>query len=303
MGATIAIVGASGFIGRALARHCTKAGHQVTGYGSKPAALSSGVLSSGVALAAMDVTQGEVHFPAGTQAVFYLAQSPGYRDFPSRAEHLFAVNTQGAIKAACAAREAGARLFCYASTGNVYLPSFEPLDEQSPVRRDNGYALSKVMAEEALALLAGPMRVVSARLFGVFGPGQEGMICQKIRDRICAGQPVLLDASPAGEDDGLRVSLCLVDDAAACLLALVELDSAGVTLPARLNIAGPEPISIKRMGSRIAQSLGLAARFAPSGRERPGDLVADISRLACLFPHDFTAFDDGIARTFGRAAA
>ena len=59
-------------------------------------------------------------------SVFYLAQSPFYNDPADHEDHLFGVNTTGAVKAAEAARKAAARFFCYASTGNVYQPSFEP---------------------------------------------------------------------------------------------------------------------------------------------------------------------------------
>ncbi len=86
------------------------------------------------------------------------------------------VNVHSAVAIAEHARRAGAKRFVYASTGNVYAAGFAPFSEAAPVRRDDWYALSKVHAEEALALFRPQLDVVIARLFGVYGPGQKGRL-------------------------------------------------------------------------------------------------------------------------------
>ena len=109
--------------------------------------------------------------PQGIEAVFYLAQSPRYRDFPQAADDLFGVNTYGAVKAAEAALAAGAGLLCYASTGNVYQPSLAPLAESCPLDRENPYALSKLAAEEVLRLFRPHLPVISRAIVRPVWPG------------------------------------------------------------------------------------------------------------------------------------
>ena len=162
----VAIIGASGFIGTALVKNLAAAGVQC-------AALSS-------ATGAFDLDIGllvDAALPGMTlDGVVYLSQSPRYRDVPQHAPHLWGVNVQSALKAAEWASRCGARRFVYTSTGNVYASSFAPLREDAPLRRDSWYALSKVQAEEALALHQRELSVTCARLFGVYGPRQSGKL-------------------------------------------------------------------------------------------------------------------------------
>ena len=295
MSRQIAVVGATGFLGSALCAHFQQRGFTVYGYGPD----ASRRLPDGSPLVRFDALLDEIVFPEGTEAVYYLSQSPWYRQFPDRADHLFGVNVLGAIKACRAAVDAGARFFCYASTGNVYQPSFAPLREEHPVRRDNGYALSKVMAEEALALTAERVKLVCLRIFGLFGPGQKGMLVPTILDRVRTEQPVLLAPSPDDPHDnsGLRVSLCYVDDAVGCLHQLHELAVQGRSLPLHLNLAGPEPISVRRLARECGRILGISPRFERAATPRPFDLIADRTRLEQLAPIPFTPFAEALRRT------
>ena len=90
---------------------------------------------------------GTIPIPAGTDAVFYLAQSAHYQDFPRYAEDPFAINAQGVARAALAACQAGVRFFCHASSVNVYSPSFATLTEQAHLEPHTPYAASKLMGE------------------------------------------------------------------------------------------------------------------------------------------------------------
>ena len=175
---------------------------------------------------------------AGTDAVYYLAQFPHYRSFPRGAGDLYSVNVAGALRAAEAARDAGARFFCYASTGSVYRPAFGPLREDHPVRRDLPYALSKVAAEEALALFGGPMRCLCTRLFGVFGPGQ--------RDRLVPGSSALLLLSDEAVVERLRIRLDEVDHPEMTWVPVVLGDQPHAAVPSDPppDIVPPSPTSV-----------------------------------------------------------
>jgi nucleoside-diphosphate-sugar epimerase len=247
----------------------------------------------------LDVLRDEVCFLQGTDAVFYLAQSPWYREFPRSADHLFGVNTFGAIKAAQAAMAAGVRLFCYASSGNVYAPSLDPLAEGHPVRRDDPYALSKLAAEEALALFAGPMAMLAVRLFGLFGPGQRRMLPASLLARIRSGEEIALEPAEgeAGDTEGLVVSFTYVVDAARLLEQLARIALAGRPLPPALNVAGPEPISVRRFSEELGRAVGIEPRLTRAQGLRRFNLIADLALLRSIVRPQYTPLADAIAKT------
>ncbi|MCL4220226.1 MAG: NAD(P)-dependent oxidoreductase [Phycisphaerales bacterium] len=285
-----AIIGATGFIGRHLARELSRLGH-CAGYDLHAADLGE------TRVEVCDIARQAPVLPADTDAVFYLAQYPGYRSFPTRGGDLWGVNAGGALRAVEAARVVGARAFIYASTGTVYAPSFAPLSESAPVRRDQPYALSKVAGEEALALIDQP-RTCCVRLFGVFGPRQTTMLVPAIANRIRQGQPVTIEPHPTdpGDRDGLRISLTDVGDVCAGMIALARRLLDGSDVPRVVNLAAPRAVSIRQLGQTIARTLGTEACFETAAQPRAGDYIADITLLRGTVSLSFTAFDAGIAR-------
>ena len=291
----VAIIGAAGFLGSVLTKRFVEDDHQVIAFD----VMAPKSQEQGVSYSVLDVLTEELDLPSGIDAVFYLAQSPHYRDFPRQMDHLFGVNTFGLIKAANASLEKKVRFFCYASTGNVYSPSFLPLKEKHPVRRDNPYALSKVMAEEILDLLDGAVTFLSVRLFGLFGPGQRDMLPSRIQESIRSQKKISLETSPTDpkDDGGLRVSFMFVKDAVDCLAQLAQLGVEGAPLPTRLNVAGEEAISIKRFAETVGKILGKKPIFEKTDRPRKFDLIADISHLVELVKPTFTPFEEAVTIT------
>jgi nucleoside-diphosphate-sugar epimerase len=238
--------------------------------------------------------------PRDVRSVYYLAQSPALKGEPPRYEHLLAVNVVSALHAARAAREAGVRQFFYASTGNVYAPSFVPLRESDPVRRDNWYSLAKVQAEEALLLLGHGLEVTSLRLFGLYGPGQSGRLVPNLAEAVRARRAVTIEPNPhdAQDDGGLRLSLCHVRDAAAVLASLTECE-----VPRFLNVASGEACSVRAIACAIGEALGVAPAFETSPRPRAFDLIADTAVLERLLAPRFARFRDGVPELLGAVPA
>jgi len=212
---------------------------------------------------------------------------------PEQSAHLLSVNCVAAVQAADAARRADAKRFVYASTGNVYGPSFAPLTESDRVRRDNWYSLSKLMAEEALGLYRPFFDLTVARIFGVYGPEQEDklvpLICQSVR----AGKALFVDRNPSKPNDldGLRVSLIYIDDLVDALLALLEARCPGV-----VNFAGPEAISIRRLAEEAGAILGVPLTISVGSKTRESDLVADISLFSKYLGSPRISFNEGLKR-------
>jgi len=289
----VAIIGAAGFVGRHLHTHFESHGHECAATDvAVPPPLAARVRIHDIARQAPEL-------PEGLDAVVYLAQFPGYRSFPEKGGDLFAVNVAGAVRAADAARAAGARAFIYASTGTVYQPSFAPMAEGDPVRRDQPYALSKVHAEEALALFESP-RTCCIRLFGVFGEEQQAMLVPAIAGRIARGDPVTLERNPRdkSDDEGLRIALTHVADVCTITRQLAERMVADKPTPPVLNVANPEAVSIRALATGIGQRLGRDPVFETAANARASDYIADTSRLASTIPHRFLSLADALDRTF-----
>ncbi len=286
----ISVLGAAGFVGRHLVRELSGRGHRVDGFDLVPTAGPDPLVLP------LDVTA-PFALPGGTEAVVYLCQHPGYRDFPRGVGQLFAVNTGGAIRTAEAAVEAGARALLFASTGNVYRPSFAHLDEDAPLRRDDPYALSKVAAEEALALFEPRLAVVRMRLFGIFGPGQRRLLASTLLERLQSGAEITLEPKP-GEDDtteGMRISFCFVADCVRRIADLAERAVSGQDTPRALNLSGLEALGIRAFATAMAEVLGVEPRFRVLPTRRAFDLIADpLLSIRTLGPHS-TALREALA--------
>lgn len=287
----MAIFGASGFIGRNLLALSSGRGHKVFPFYN---GVGAGIFEYDAV--PYDLAQkGAFHIPEPIDAVFYLAQSAHYRDFPAQADDIFAVNSLGPVRVAKAALEAGCRFFFYASSGNVYTPTFAPLAETSPACPHTPYAASKLMGEMAAGCFADSMTIVSGRIFGAYGPGQKAMLPWMLLQKIRKGEAVELAPAPDGKDGGLHISFIYITDLVERLLNLAELAIAGVELPSILNLGGPDAVAIKDFALAIGHTLGKSVKFVEAPKPRVFDLHADISLLDSLCPTSFTPMEQGVS--------
>ena len=169
-GRIVAVTGADGFIGRALAAHLRQAGFDVRAVTRR----------SNANLAAADIAQ-LASALRGVDTVFHLAaRAHVMRENAADPRAAFhAANVTATERVARAAIEAGARRFVHASTAKVSGETTEPgrpfrIDD-TPQPRDD-YARSKWRAEQSLQRIAGgsPMSVSVLRLPLVYGPGVRG---------------------------------------------------------------------------------------------------------------------------------
>lgn len=296
----VAIIGSSGFVGCSLGSACASRGWSVTGFDATapiaPGAAVRHVAWDGVRDAPPDLS--------GIDAVFHLAQSPHYRSFPQQGSDLFGVNVLSVVKTVEACAAAGVRWLFFASTGSVYRPSFEPLAEDAPVRRDDPYAVSKLAAEDVVSLVhaprpgAGRLPTLIGRFFTVYGPGQRAKLVPSIAERVRTGQAVTLaKAEHERSTDGLRISIADVEDVAGSLCDLAERGVGGDALPRVLNIAPPTAASIRSMAEAAGEALGVAPRIeVDAAASRSGDLIADTRLFQTILPRTFRDERSGIRR-------
>lgn len=296
----ILIVGGTGFLGSHLRRACAALGHTVHFTGRGPSA-EAGHLRC-------DIARDALVLPEAVDVAYYLAQADSYADFPDTAANIFGVNALGAVKAAVAARNAGCRAFFYASTGNVYAPSFLACDERAPLDRGTPYALSKIHAEEALGLVADArMQVCAFRVFGLFGSTQTSKLAARLLKGVHEGRPVALAPTAAeiaaGRADatgGLTLSWLCVHDAVGQLLALGEAALAGEA-PRVMNLAGPRGVSLREFTGAMGKSLGVAPRYVVAQAARTRDFIADVGLAHKLLHPRCTPLDEAMEE-FARCA-
>ena len=279
----VIVFGSKGYLGHNLTRHLQLAGIYVEEISSRD--------GTGI-----DPTTGllPINFeiiPDKNITVIYLSQSPRFRNVPDEASHIVAVNTLSAVRAATAARKAGAHRFIYVSTGTVYSSSFEPIDERAPVRRDIWYTLTKLHGEESLALFRDWMDVIIVRPFTIYGPLQTGRLIPNLIDSVRSGRPISIHRrNPADNTDGgLKISLCHINDAVALLHHLISHGG-----PNLLNLSSDEALSIFDIASTIGQFLSITPQFQIMDLPRDADLIADISLLKQTIPHPFIPFERGL---------
>ena len=255
----VLITGASGFVGRHVARHLLDEGHDVTGFdlmepddAGFPTII--GDLRDADAVNAA-VAGNDVICHIGAIGDVYLAG-----DKPSLAAE---VNVTGTSHIADAAIESGARVV-YASTWEVYGEvEYEPIDENHPLNPDHPYNITKLGGEQML-LAAANLRGLSAialRLGTAYGPGlRPNSVFRIFIDRARQGEPITI----MGDGSQSRQFVHVNDLARAFSLACSS-DVSGIAL----NTVAQEPITIKQLAETVAQRFPTEIIYAPA---RPGDV-------------------------------
>jgi nucleoside-diphosphate-sugar epimerase len=285
----VTIVGGGGFLGRHISIFLRKKGISLNTFNSSD---SQGIDRQ------TGLFRGSFRIPEGTETIIYLSTSPYHLQVPERVIHVFNVNVVSAVKLADLARRAKVRRYIYTSTGSVYAPSFAPMSENWQLRRDNWYSLSKIHAEEALSLFKNDMEIILLRPFGIYGPGQVNKLIPRLLDSILNGKEIYIESNSENPEDkdGLRVSLCYIEDAVKMIFQMMMKGGTGV-----LNLAGDRSVSIREAATLMGQYAGKACRFTLSEKERNFDLVADITRLQQNLNPRFTSLQEGLQETVDHA--
>lgn len=241
-GGTIAVTGASGFIGRYLCADLAAAGYTVLRLGRGDG------MDRQTDYTAASLTEAL----QGADAVVHLAGRRMTReDAPTDLAPFWQPNVAviGDLVAACRAN--GLRRIVLASTIAVYSPaSGLPFREAAPLRPINAYALSKVMAEAHLEMLTrqGGLAALSLRLAAVYGHGEKGTpALMHFVAQASAGQQIMLTGNPDA-----RIDQIYVRDATAAILAALRHDSA----TGAFNIGGGRALSVDEIARTVIDVFG-----------------------------------------------
>ena len=204
------------------------------------------------------------------------------------------VNVASTFELAEWARAHDVPRFVFASTGNVYRPSSQLLTESDRCEAGNMYAALKLAAEQILRAYASSFEVVILRLFGVYGPGQQGMLIADMFDRVQRQVEITL---PQGT--GPVLTPLFVDDCVDILTRVAKRPAEpGVRV---FNAAGDETLTLAEMVSEIGRQAGVVLRLRPVDG-RAVTLRARNAAVKSVFA-DFTPFATGVRRILERADA
>lgn len=250
----VLITGASGFVGRWLARDLTDAGH--VAIATPPSSL-------------LDITDAaavrrlvEEHGPDAVAHLAGVAFAPDANRDPDRA---FAVNEGGtrALFAAIAASRPGTPVLVTGSS-DVYGPPDPaklPIDEAHPAGADRPYGRSKLAQEVAARTLATEhgIPLVVTRAFNHSGPGQRpDFVVPALAGRILAAAQSGRGTISAGNVE-VRRDIGDVRDVVRAYRLLLEALMAG-SLPADhvvYNVATGRSVAIRQVIQRLAELAGI----------------------------------------------
>jgi UDP-glucose 4-epimerase len=228
--------------------------------------------------------------PDRVDAVIHLAQSQRYQEFPESAEDIFQVNVTSTHRLLDYAHRVRAKTFIFASSGGVYGHDAQPFTEERSVsvQGDVGFYLGTKLCSEILAGNYTPfMDVIILRFFFVYGPGQrEDRLIPRLFKSVREGRPIILHGR-----EGVRTNPTFVTDAASAVCRSLEMKASH-----KINVGGPEVLSMRQIGQSIGEILGKAPVFKVQDDSKPRHLVGDIKKMVQLLGPPVVKFREGISR-------
>ena len=168
------------------------------------------------------------------------------------------------------AKDNGVKKFIYASTGGVYGQG-SGLEESAPlaIGKLNFYQYTKLCSELITDSFQSYMDVQVLRFFYVYGPGQaKERLIPKIVESVRNGTPIEIEGQ-----NGIRVNPIYVSDATEAVIKCLELKGSH-----RINIAGPDTLSLRRVAEIGGRLLGKDPKFKTSNRAGE-DLVGSTGKM------------------------
>lgn len=289
----VLVTGSEGYIGSLLTRYLADRGHEVTGLDAgyydtcdfpyAPFPRAPAVRKDIREVAADDLR--------GFEAVVHLAELPGDTAGRIRRETMFAVNLEGGLRLARAAREAGVARWLYGSTTSLYPDGgTAPSNEDTPLPPPRtAYAECKARMEREVAEMASDaFSPVSLRIATVFGPSPR-MRFDLLLNHLCGvawtAREIRLSPGPSP----IRPLVHILDVCSAFALALEAPREA--VHGQILNVGDPRGnVSLRDLAEIVAEVFGgcevtppaVAGEAAAGGAIAFGRIARQLKDFRCL---------------------
>lgn len=279
----ILVIGAAGNLGLTLCHELTVSGHQVYGL-CRPGS----TLPVGIERIEMDLRLLNEEKLPQVDAVFYLAQSRHFREFPDQWNDIFEINVTLPLRIADWARRNKVTAFHYASSGGVYQGGMVAVRENAEINanRDTGFYIGSRLSAEILLRNFAPLfeSFSLVRPFFIYGPNQaRNMLIPRLVDSVQEGKEITLNGQ-----EGIKINPIHVTDAARACMNLLNLKGFHA-----MNIAGTEVLTLKQLANKI----GLVLKKEPVFKVVEGssqDLVGDTELMVKLLHTPDISFENGV---------
>ena len=234
----VLITGANGLLGKNLVTRLLNYGYEVFGLVRENTAFVALENYHEIELDLLSDFDSD-KLPIEINTIVHLAQSPEFKNFPSSANNVFAVNTFSTMKLLDYARKTDVNKFIYASSGAVYEATDELISKNSnliEVGSPNFYAITKLASEYLVGAYKDLMATSILRFFFIYGPGQDSrMLFPTLALKLKNGESITLNGP-----EGIRINPIHVLDAAKRVHEFIESD-----MPGTFNVSGRESVTIK----------------------------------------------------------
>ena len=278
----VLVTGAAGFVGANLARRLAADGHHVTA-AVRPASdlwrLDDGA-DAGFELRRLDITDADSVERAVAEIrpewAFHVA-AHGAFSWQDDARAIFQTNVLGTVNLVEACRAAGCEALVNAGSSSEYGYKDHAPDEEEPLEPNSDYAVAKAAATLYCRQAAreGPMRVVTLRLYTVYGPWEHpGRLLATLIARGLEGE------LPPLADPGVARDFVAVDDTVDAFLVAIGSEPASGAV---YNVGSGRQTSLAEAVELARRELGIEARpewgAAPSRRWDTSTWVANTARI------------------------
>ena len=251
------VTGATGFLGKRLAKRLADDGHEVVGLGRN---LDAGrwLEENGVRFVSADLADREAVVAAcrDQEVVFHSgALSSPWGAYPA----FYKANVEGTRNVIEGCRTHGIRRLVHVSTPSLYFNTEERLNvsEDDPLAETpvNHYAATKRMAETLVdAAHAHGLPVVTIRPRALFGPGDTTILPRLIRANERGALPLF-------GTEGPWVDVTYVDNVVDSLLLCAS--APDHVLGRKYNITNGETVRMRHLLEKLFAALEVPARFRP----------------------------------------
>jgi UDP-glucose 4-epimerase len=300
----VLVTGAAGFLGSALCTRLQRSGRFIVAldnfwYRSSARLLQgSGARQARVSLDVRDPALTSLLIRFRPAIIFHLAGRADTELSIADPQSDFCANLEATVNLLDSLRRASfAGVVVFASSAAVYgEPRDTPITEDSSVFPISPYGVSKAACEayaRVQAQLFG-FRVISARLFSLYGPGQrKQVVFDTIEKAFSNSDHVELLGDGAEKRDFLYIS-----DAVTALIHLGERDA---VLPRVVNVCSGTSVTVRELAGQILSIVrGGQGTLRFTGRRRPGDPISWVCVPTVLEASGFrarTKLEVGLART------